>query len=349
MRLVAPGFGYAVGWRTNQADRTRFVLRVFDGGRWRDATPAALRSPGSDDVEDVSFVNRRDGWIATFNCAMAAVQLFRTTDGGRSWRSLGTKSGHSCSSGATFLSFINSQQGWMEPVSPTGPVGALLKTTDGGTTWKHIATGPAVGPGRSLPCLGPIAFVSRSTGWQARCDEGSSEVFSTTDGGRRWKRAPIAVRNGHLDLPWFHGNDGVEAATESTRPAGRDGLTHAVVFSVTHDGGRSWEKRATRRIPACPLTAYFTDFWPASIGGKEAWWVVAGRDRPTVQVTTDGGRSWRSVVARGLPTRRCSILNVSAAGPTDAWVTALTRKYRTDLFRTSDGGRTWQRVDLFRR
>src|SRR5690349_18952062 len=96
MRLVAPDFGYAVGGRTRQVgttSRTRHVLRVFDGGRWRDATPAALRPPafprdGIDGVDDVWFVSRRDGWIATFNCSKAAVRLFHTTDGGRSWRSL---------------------------------------------------------------------------------------------------------------------------------------------------------------------------------------------------------------------------------------------------------------------
>lgn len=330
----------------NRAGNSQNVLRVYDAGRWRDATPAALRFPASPGIENVTFVNRRDGWIDSFNCAMAGVQLFRTTDGGRSWRSLGTKTGHSCSSGNTYLSFVDAQQGWMEPVSPTGPGGALLETTDGGTKWKQIAT---LGQS-SLPCLGPIAFVSRSVGWQARCDdEGSSNVFSTTDGGRRWKRVPLAVKNGRLDLPWFHGKDGVEAATQSTRPYTGSGVTRAVVFSVTHDGGRSWEQRATRRIPACPVPAYFTNSWPASVAGKDVWWVVAGRDRPIVQVTTDAGRTWRSVVARGLPTRRCSIVDVSAAGPNDAWVRVVTGRYRSDLFRTSDGGRTWRRVDLFRR
>lgn len=356
MRLVSPGFGYVVAQRTVQgggAYKTQIRVLVFDNGDWRDASPPALRKPsfprdGVDAVDDVAFFGRRDAWLATFDCATAGVHLYRTSDGGRSWRSLGTPSGHSCSApGTTFLSFVDARHGWMEPVSPTGPAGSLDETTDGGRSWKHVTNGPGDGAGRFLPCLAPIRFVSASAGWLGRCDEARGGVFSTADGGRRWKHAAIEVRDGRFDVPWFHGRDGVEAATVGSGPVGRSGQTRAVTFSVTRDGGRAWATRSTRPIASCPLSAYTTDSWPASVVNSRVWWIVSGRNRPSVQITADGGRTWRTVAARGLSATPCSVLRVSAASPKAAWVVARIGRSNTALYRTVDGGRDWQRVTLF--
>jgi photosystem II stability/assembly factor-like uncharacterized protein len=134
-----------------------------------------------------------------------------------------------------------------------------------------------------------------------------------------------------------------------TRPFTESGRTRAVVFSVTHDGGRVWAIRSTRPIGSCPLSGYFTNVWPASVVDGRVWWIVAGGKRPTAQVTTDAGRTWRTSLAHGLPTRWCSVESVSAAGPKTAWVIARESKDTTELFRTDDAGRSWRRVALLRR
>jgi photosystem II stability/assembly factor-like uncharacterized protein len=351
MRLVSPGFGYVVGEQTNGRGGLQVRLLLFQGGRWRDATPSAFRPPAFPGdglgVDDVAFVDRRHAWLAAFNCSMAAVELLRTSDGGRSWRALGRPSSHSCSAPATtFLSFIDARHGWMEPVSPTGPAGQLLETGDGGQSWTQIATGPT-GPAGSLPCLAPIRFVSRLDGWLGRCDESRNGAFVTTDGGRRWRRAAITVRDGRYDLPWLHGQQGVEATTVGTRPVGTAGRMRAVVFSVTHDAGRVWTPRSTRPTAACSLDSYNTNLWPASVVNGRVWWIVAGRDQPTVQRTTNGGRTWTTTAAHGLPTRPCSVLSVSAAGANAAWALVSRNHIGTALYRTADGGRHWQPVNIF--
>jgi photosystem II stability/assembly factor-like uncharacterized protein len=78
------------------------------------------------------------------------------------------------------------------------------------------------------------------------------------------------------------------------------------------------------------------------------WWIVAGRNRPVVQVTSNAGRQWHRVLARGLPTRPCAVTSVSAAGRNTAWVVARDRGPNTALFQTGDGGRTWHRTILLR-
>jgi photosystem II stability/assembly factor-like uncharacterized protein len=355
-RLVSRGFGYSVAYRTVEGastGKTTIGLFVYDRGRWRNVTPPTLRADGIDVIDDVTFADPRHGWVAGYNCGEAAVFLYRTTNGGRSWQSLGKSATRSCGGGPTFLSFADGEHGWMEPVSPNGPVGVLYGTNDGGKTWKRLAVGPPVQvrPGApALPCLAPIRFVSRATGWLARCGNGA--VFSTDDGGRHWRRATIAIPTGsdaRFDLPVFFGRAGVIAATLGTRSPTEAGHTRAVVFSVSRDGGQDWSIRSVRPIASCAVTPFFTASWPASVADARVWWIVAGRSRPIVQVTSDAGRRWHSVAARGLPTRSCSVTSVSASGAKVAWAVARDGGSNTGLFRTGDGGRTWQRTTLLRR
>jgi photosystem II stability/assembly factor-like uncharacterized protein len=345
MRLVSPSFGYAVAYTTVERAGTAFTtihLFVYDHGRWRNATPPRLDANA---IDDVVFIDRRHGWAAAYRCGEAAVYLYRTSDGGRSWKSLGRPTSHSCGGGPTFLSFVDARRGWMEPVSPNGPGGELLRTDNGGRTWRRL--GSRVGS-RSLPCLAPVAFVSRSAGWMARC---GAAVFATHDGGLDWNRAPIRgpspadARN--YDLPRFARRFGVVAAT-----LGRSRAT-AVAFSVSESGGRDWSLRSLRPIAPCALRSKSNlvpsslDFWPASVASTRVWWVVAGRRQTLVQVSRNAGHDWQTVAGRGLPNQSCAVTRVSAANRRVAWAVARDgRGHESALFQTRDGGRTWHRADL---
>jgi photosystem II stability/assembly factor-like uncharacterized protein len=341
MRLLSPGFGYAVAYRTvkrGDIAHTTIGLFVYDNGRWRNVTPKRLNA-NADAIDDVAFVDRQHAWVAAYNCAQAAVYLYRTRDGGRSWQSLGRPATHSCGGGPTFLSFIDAKRGWMEPVSPNGPGGELLRTGDGGRTWTRLASDPG---SPSLPCLAPIAFVSPAAGWMARC---GPDVFASEDGGRHWRRVaiPIPYRPDarSYDVPRFVGRMGTVAVT-----LGR-ATSLAVAFAASDNAGQSWRLRSVRPIDRCPLRPNFSPwpaFWPASVASPRVWWIVAGRRNPLVQVTSDAGRHWRTARAHGLPSH-CSVTKVSAADDRVAWVVARYRsRSETALFETRDAGRTWRRV-----
>jgi photosystem II stability/assembly factor-like uncharacterized protein len=348
-RFVSPHFGYTVAyrevWRGDTADTT-VALFLYDDGRWRNATPPQLHSKG---IDDVAFTDRRHGWVAAYDCGQAAVYLYRTTDSGRTWRSLGKPATHSCGGGPTYLSFVDARSGWMEPVSPNGPGGELFRTRNGGASWSLVASLQEQRPG--LPCLAPIAFTTRSTGWMARANPWfhdstgrlcGAHVYETHTAGRTWRvhAIPLPRSSGTplFDLPRFFGRSGVVAATLG------GGRARAAAFAASSDGGRTWSLRSLRAISSCgPRDA----FWPTSVAGTGIWWIVAGR-RPTfVDVTNDAGRHWARARAHGLPQRTCAVFRVTAADARAAWAVAHTGRGRdTALFQTGDGGRTWTRVRL---
>jgi len=306
-------------------------------------------------IEDVSFVDGRHGWLVSFNCADITGHLYRTTDGGRSWQSLGTPTVHSCGGGPSFVSFVDARHGWLEALDPNGPGGRLLRTTDGGNTWK------LVDGSESLPCLEPVALTTPNDGWMARSSLYNTpfctaHALTTHDGGRSWRQAAVPVPRtppaSEFDLPRFFGRRGVVAETMASRPSPttRKQTARAVAFAATTDAGTTWSLRSIRSIGPCQLKLdgpYFSvAIWPSSIASPSTWWVIGGREHANVQITTDAGKHWSTVVAQGLPPG-CSTADVSAASSRTALV--LVRVPfgpfgPTILYMTHDGGRTWRKV-----
>jgi photosystem II stability/assembly factor-like uncharacterized protein len=299
MELVSPSFGWAlVGSRD---------IHVISRGRDRIVSPPL----GIRFVEAVDFVDENRGWVAEYDCGHAAVFLYRTTNGGRSWTSLGHPGAHSCGFGPTYLSFVDATHGWLEPLNQRS--GYLRRTIDGGRTWRTVT--------RNLPCVaGSIAFTSRTVGWIGRCSTG---LFRTANGGRTWKK----VFKPHstsivIDLP-------VAGVTASVG-------TGVVRFSTSTDGGLHWQQIATRKIYPCADTYVFHSFFPESVASARIWWVV---DQGRVAITTDAGLHWSVHHTGGLPSQACAVRSVSAADARHAWAIA-----GNVLYATSSGGLSWRRI-----
>lgn len=308
MRLLSPSFGYAVeGART---------VRVLVNGHLKTVTPPL----GTRFIEDVDFVDARRGWVAQYDCGRAAVFLFRTTNGGRSWQPLGRPGSHSCGGGPTYLSFVDATHGWLEPLSPNGPEGTLRRTQDGGKTWKTVS--------RHLPCLRRARFTSRTVGWIARC---GNALFRTRDAGHTWTKA-LGTRSQRrqFDLPRLSGASGAAASVGSG----------SVRFFVTGDGGFSWAAAGSRRVFPCADNVFYPSFFPEGIVNASVWWVV---NQGRVSITTDAGRHWRTTRAKGLPRNGCAVREVSAVDARRAWLVARVQDAKL-LFATSNGGRTWRKL-----
>jgi photosystem II stability/assembly factor-like uncharacterized protein len=123
-----------------------------------------------------------------------------------------------------------------------------------------------------------------------------------------------------------------------------------VALDRTTDGGARWSDVLPRGLPNFVGKKCFS-YWSGAfaLGSEKAWLSYArgsyssGNSRgETLYATTDGGRHWR--VVGDLPHGRCSVQFVT---PNDGWCTwgsGAAGNEGFELFRTINGGSSWQRV-----
>jgi photosystem II stability/assembly factor-like uncharacterized protein len=250
------------------------VSHTTNGGQtWQSA---ALSVTVPDGVFSMSFSNDQDGWAeaelggATGNDLM---ELFRTTDGGKSWVALSTNGfvsqdhipntfpygGH-----ATGITFINASTGWVVNTDK------LYITHDGGTTWRQQAIAVATGQSIALPI-----FFSTQDGLLPT----GSQLFVTHDGGTTWKPGPL--------LPQSSG-----PVTFTDIQHGWAAEHNGTALYRTSDGGAHWTK-ITPAIAASITSIAQLNF----VSPKTGWALGYASDFPNTLLfkTVDGGQTWTLV------------------------------------------------------
>jgi photosystem II stability/assembly factor-like uncharacterized protein len=214
----------------------------------------------------------------------------------------------------------------------------LVRTTDGGRTWTDV-TPPAAAALLSLPDLLAAVLLARDSehAWLALCCAGGTatsagmltEVFSTSDGGRRWTESgPLhgPAYGGPASLTFTGPEDGWLLFT--TEPAGpaRFGQLYR-----TEDGGRHWALLAAGVPATC-------DPSPLLAATRSVAWIECEPGGPLL-VSRDGGTRW---VPQPVPRTAVGVLQLTGqtgimtAGPASGLYLLVTR----------DLGRTWRRVPL---
>ena len=291
---------------------------------------------------NLQFLSRRDGWMVGLASGPTST-LWRTRDGGRSWRVVfpaePPPSGHEAATGAGPLGRIvmtGRTSGWWLGA------GGVFRTTDGGTTWTDVSP-PGMRAGDTLArdrdaavaaCPGGTAAASAGSGATAvRTSAGAGKPPSSAADGSKVPASGAGASSSASGAP----------APSTTGPCGERAwvaLTNtrgATTLWSTRDAGASWTAAA---VPApqglVPLSVSFPD--PTHgfllLGGATS----CGSTTPIVYATSDGGAHWAPLAGRDLPP---DTLSVGFVTPSFGWAAGA-----SDLALTRDGGATWTPVSL---
>ncbi|OKJ93597.1 oxidoreductase [Streptomyces sp. CB03234] len=270
------------------------VLRTSDGGRsWQNVSPADARELEFRDIE--AFDGRRAVVLAIGEGE--ASRIFRTDDAGATWtesfRNTDPRAFYDC------VTFFDSRHG-LAMSDPVDGKYRILSTGDGGRTWKVLPTTgmPAALPGEAGFAASGQCLVSSGPKdvWLATGGGATARVLHSSDRGLTWTVAESTIPAGDPAR-------GVFALAFRDRTHGlavggdyRTGQPSPRVGAVSRDGGRTWRQAHT------PPPAYRSG----------VTWLPHSRSAalavgPTgTDLTTDSGRTWRTVDTGSYDTVDCA-------------------------------------------
>jgi photosystem II stability/assembly factor-like uncharacterized protein len=236
-----------------------------------ETTPDDVPQPFSDG----SFVDERHAWVAA-----RFTDLWRTSDGGRTWQRMRRGSNEKAILGDIFrVNFITPSRGWLMTGDGT------WQTEDGGSMWRRIFPNDSDGP----------QFADARHGWMnVSVTESSQQSYVTQDGGQNWH--PCGRRHGYnTQQPGRHAyfltpKLGWAITSRSKGNQSIDGVAH------TTDGGCHWKVLWTSKEN--PDESYYDIYF---LNEREGW--LAGIANCGLYKTTDGGRTL-------LPTEKIHVSHV---------------------------------------
>ena len=245
-------------------------------------------------------------------------QFTRSTDGGQTW----TAGSFNAGDGLSMLFAIDATTCWA--IFNTGASQGCYKTTDGGTTWVNMNAGYGAASFANV-----IYFFNDNDGFaQGDPVGGYYELYTTTDGGNTWTRVPEA----NIPAPTT-GEFGITGNYYAVGDNFWWGTNQGRIY-YSNDNGYTWNVTMTPFGNTNVVTCVFSD---DTNGFAFRSYLDMGIE-PEINITTDGGQSYTSVMVSGeMYARYFSYI----PGTTSTFVGSSSELGMEGASYSEDGGYTW--------
>ena len=230
--------------------------------------------------------------------------------------------------------------------------GGVFKTSDGGLTWAPASDGffgGTVGAIAVDPTNADVVWVGGGETDIRGNTAGGEGLWKTTNGGRTWTY--LGFRDQHISTIRIHPN---QPGTAWIGVFG-DPFKADTVRGLyrTDDGGRTFRKTLflgdsagvidIALDPSNPSTL-FVAMWQAD---RTPWGMSSGGTHDGIFRSTDGGATWTNLNERatGLPRGILGKIGIAVSPAKPGRVWALIEHDSGGVYRSDDGGNTWQLVN----
>ena len=236
--------------------------------------------------------------------------------------------------------------------------GGVWKSLDGGTTFKPVFDDQpvqSIGAVTIDPTNPKVIWVGSGEAWMRNSVSIGDGIYKSTDGGETWNNTGLP-HSEHIVRILVHPKDGNTVYACVPGRLWSDSPERGVY--KTTDGGKSWNlilKGANLSTGCSGLTmdpknpdTLLAGMWDFR---RKGWTFRSGGDNAEAKSgsglfhSSDGGKSWQMVAGKGLPASPWGRVEVTYAPSDNKVVYALVESKQSALYRSNDGGQTWEARD----